>query len=299
MIFNAHNSYIYYNENLGIVNDYYQMIVDILKNIIMDATIKINIVLGDDVYNFENNNRSIRIAINYEHTLVKKGGRDSQYSPIGNVIDSDNNKYLVRIVNITRLNSSDIIIDYSIPNIFNVKTSGTFTSLSNKHIYIYPSLYNIYTCKENRNVNTLTTFINTQEPRRKKLLENISDHTNISNCFNKDKLRDIYIHTKILINIHQTNEHHTFEELRVLPALQCGVIVISENSPLNNLVPYNDYIIWSSYDEILNKVREVLDNYDYYHDLIFKDETRLKLDSLNKINYTTVYDKIIALTHTS
>jgi len=297
MIFNANNSYIYYNENLGIVNDYYQMIVNILKKIILDNTINSNIILGNNSYNFNNNNRVIRIAVNYEHTLVKRGGRDSHSSPVGNIKDNENNNYLVRIVDYSKIIFSDIIIDYSIPNIFNVKESNIFPLFSNKHIYIYPSLYNTITERNNRGINTLTTFINTQEPRRKRLLDNLLQHMNINNCFEKDKLRELYLNTKILINIHQTNEHHTFEELRVLPALQCGVIVISEISPLSNLVPYNNYIIWSSYDNIINKVKEIIEKYDYYHDLIFKDTSRLNLNELDAINYETLYKKIISLTH--
>ena len=68
-------------------------------------------------------------------------------------------------------------------------------------------------------------------------------YINVNNCFEKDKLQTLYKNTKILINIHQTDHHHTFEELRVLPALQCGVLVICEHSPLSNLIPGNDYII--------------------------------------------------------
>jgi len=294
MLFNANNSYLYYNENEGIVNDYYQMIVCTIKKIILDNNIAVNIILGNNNYNFNNNNRLIRITLNYEHTLVKRSGRDSHNSPEGKIKDNDNNNYLVRIVDSHRLNLGDIIIDYSIPNIYNVNISEKFSSLSDKHVYIYPSIYETYILNENRNINTLTTFINTQEPRRKRLLENILDHTNISNCFEKDKLREIYINTKVLINIHQTNEHHTFEELRVLPALQCGVIVISEHSPLNHLVPYNDYIIWSSYDNILNKVKEILEKYDYYHNFIFNNKNFIKLDDMNTRNYNTLYNKIIS-----
>ena len=96
---------------------------------------------------------------------------------------------------------------------------------------------------------------------RKKLLENISksnlSHSNTNNCFDKIKLQELYQNTKILINIHQTPYHDTFEELRCLPALQNGVIVVSEKSPLSHLVSYNELIIWTDYDNIINKTKGI------------------------------------------
>jgi hypothetical protein len=150
--------------------------------------------------------------------------------------------------------------------------------------------------KENRNISSLTTFINIHEQRRFKLLQNMQNkkinHINVNNCFDKQNLQQLYKNTKILINIHQTDHHHTFEELRVLPALECGVIVISEKSPLYELVPYNDYIIWLTYEEIIDKLIHVINNYDYYHEFIFNKEKKQKLNTFNTINYNTLKDAI-------
>jgi len=296
MFFNIGNSCLYCLDNYNIINDYYQYIVELIKKfLINNKELEINIILCNENYLFNNNNKILRIGINYEHTLVKKGGRDSNNSPIGNVKDNDNNYYLVRIDRYNKLIDNDIIIDYSMPNIHNVVSSLLFNEFSKKHIYIASSIYDSYILKENRNITTLTTFINTNEQRRKKLLDKIQDekieHINVNNCFNKDDLCKLYKNTKIIINIHQTDHHHTFEELRVLPALQCGVIVICENSPLNNLIPYNDFIIWSNYDEILDKVKDVINNYEYYHNLIF-NSSKKSLDELNNSNYNTINNAI-------
>lgn len=48
-----------------------------------------------------------------------------------------------------------------------------------------------------------------------------------------------------------------------------GTLVVSEKSPLNNLIPYNDLIIWSVIDNIIDKSKEVIQNYDYYFNKIF------------------------------
>lgn len=107
-------------------------------------------------------------------------------------------------------------------------------------------MYNMDNILKYRKNDILTTFINVNEPRRLNLLnkirENKMSHNNINNCFEKENLKELYKNTKIIINIHQTEHHHTMEELRVLPALLCGAIVICEKSPLTHMIPYNDYI---------------------------------------------------------
>jgi hypothetical protein len=294
------NNFIYY-EDFGIINDYYQMIVDIIKNILdNNKSLNLNINMCNTDFKFSNNNKIIKIAINYEHTLVKYGGRSiPTNTPFGNIDDDNNSKYLVRIDRYDSLNEADIIIDYSIPNIVNVKSCDIYKNFSKKHIYISPSIYNLYLIKENRNIITLTTFINKEEERRKKLLDSIDSekilHINISNCFEKYALQNLYKNTKVIINIHQTPHHHTFEEFRALPALECGVIVISELSPLNNLIPYNNLIIWESYDNIISKIKEVINNYDYYHNLIFSNENINKLNELKKFNYDNLHNTILSI----
>jgi len=57
------------------VNDYYQYIVSILKYVLDNNDLSINIILGNNESEFNNKNKTIKIDINYEHTLVKEGGR--------------------------------------------------------------------------------------------------------------------------------------------------------------------------------------------------------------------------------
>ena len=175
-----------------------------------------------------------------------------------------------------------------------------FSDFSNKHIYLAPILYEtLHINTNNRNIQSLTTFININEPRRKKLLENIKkfnlSHSNINNCFDKIKLQELYQNTKVLINIHQTPHHDTFEELRCLPALQNGVIVVSEKSPLSHLVPYNELIIWTDYYNIINKTKEVLENYEEYYDKIFTKKNIDTLNSMDDVNKKVMEDKIIKI----
>ena len=297
MLFIHKNICFYYDPLPYYVGVYYQMIIETIQKFIYNnEDISINITLCNNYYNFNNNNKTIKININFEHTIVKNGGRDvPNNTPYGNIKDDNNNNYLVRIDKYNKLNNSDIIIDYSIPNIKNCEFINAFL---NRHIYIASSIYELNFIKENRNILTLTTFINTNEPYRSKLLTDIHSknipHVNVNNCFEKNDLQNLYKNTKILINIHQTPHHHTFEELRVLPALELGVIVICEKSPLVELIPYHDYIIWSSYENILDKTIEVLNNYDYYHNLIFSNNKINTLSNLKNINYNILSDSILS-----
>ena len=288
---------VYYYENCEVVNDYYQYVKTLFIECIKNNSLQnININLTSDInFAFNNNNKIIRVTINYEHTLVKNGGRGSQDSKEGIILDDEDNKYLVRIVNYDNLcKNYELVIDYSIPNIHNVQTSGLYETLSKKHFYIAPCVHeSVYHEKSQRPFNCLTTFINTAEPRRNALLQKIQNtdikHSNINNCFDREKLKNLYKHTKVMINIHQTDHHHTFEELRVLPALQCGVIVICETSPLSDKIPYNKYIIWSDYDNIIEKTQDVLNNYDEYHDKIFNQSTdKINIMDLHTTNQNQI-----------
>lgn len=299
MIYNATNSksILCYEDSKWIINDYYQHIVCLIKQILENnPNLNLNIILSHN-HIFKNTNKTIIININHEHTLVKKGGRGIELNtPVGEVY-YDNNEYLVRIYNYDIIKNSDIIIDYSNPNIFNVSTCNLFSELSKKHIYISASIYENYFIKDNRNILSLTTFYDITQPRRNNLLNKIKNenihHINVHNCFEKTELNNILKRTKILINIHQTDHHDTFEELRVLPALESGVIVISEKSPLNHLIPYNDLIIWETYDNIIDKLKEVINNYDMYHEKIFSTENKCLLNTIKNKNYHVLENEIL------
>lgn len=308
MIFQVNKSFIGYNEDIPMyVHDYFYHIVSIISKILNSNNISINVIVGGCYDSFNNDLKTIKIYINYEHTLVLKGGRDTEGSLEGIIKTNDLDNYLVRI-DFNSMNDADIIIEYSMPNIENITTSNLYPEISNKLVYIAPALYDQNWVEKNREINVLTTFIRTCEPRRARLLENLKQqnirHINVNDCFEKKRLEELYGNTKIIINIHQTDHHHTFEELRVLPALLCGCIVICEDSPLKELVPYHNYLIWVKYDEIVKTCIKVQNNYHHYYNQLFgnKDmlffETNLEkkllhlhMSSLDDISFKYVLDK--------
>jgi len=288
MLINIYNSSILYNEEHDIhVREYYLYCVCLLKRNISNESY--NFIFGNYNADFNNSNTPFRIDIQYEHTLVKPGGRGADGYPIGNIRLNDNSNYLVRIQSFNYLSTLDMIMEYSLPNIENIKLSGLFDFYLRKVIHIFPIIYDsIDFSKKERSINCITMFSNIYEPRRKLLLDNIErvglDSVNITNRFTKKDLKELYDNTKVMINIRQTDHHDTFEELRVLPALVNGVIIVSEDVPLRDKIPYSDFIIWCKYDEVLDKVDDVIKNYDKYWNSIFSDgrlETIINMMSEN------------------
>jgi len=318
----VNNSIIYCDNKTSVVSDYNDYIVSLLKRFIENTNASINInfvVFGNECTDFGNNNLTIRIECNYEHTLVLPDGRDTCDAVQGKLYDSEGKRmdYLARLVNHTELAKSDIIIDYSFPNVAHIGMSGEFRNIYNKMTWIYPSLYEENElCKSThrRMIDCLTTFYDINQPRRKKISDELKllskmdeyhskyYYTNHDDCFDKNKLQNLYFKTRILVNIHQTDHHHTLEELRILPALQCGVLVICEKTPINENkflnVEYDDYIIWATYDEIVQKTIEVIENYEkYFHD-IFLQPKKVNLYDFDAQNYRQLEMRLSKFTNT-
>jgi hypothetical protein len=157
-------------------------------------------------------------------------------------------------------------------------------------IQIAPTLYPIFKKEafRSREIECATLFRNMNEPRRKYFFEKLIEHNipvqNINNIFNG--IEFIYKKIKILINIKQTDHHDTLEELRVLPAIRCGVIVISESVPLQKECRYSDFVVWGKLEELPNIVRDVLSNYANYHQRIFAtDHFQRRMQRLELANY--------------
>jgi hypothetical protein len=107
---------------------YYNYCVSLLIQSLHLIDQPINIVFGSPYFEFNNNNRTIRIDIQPEHTLVKLGGRSVDEIIYGDVdLLNEEGKYLVRVPNYDYYSSLDIAIEYSCPNIKNMSTNEKFS----------------------------------------------------------------------------------------------------------------------------------------------------------------------------
>ena len=285
----VNNGFIYYNNNQVIhTKVYYDYCVNLLISWLNNSGEYVNIIFGDYDINLNNNFKVIRLDIQVEHTLVKDGGRGINERIYGTTNTDNGDLYLVRIDKFKYYNSLDYVIEYSYPNTHNIKSSGYFSEFSSKIINISPLIYEPNFDNINK-VSTITLFTENSSQRRDNITKELDDksveYINIVNCFSYNDLVNQYSNTKIMVNVHQTDHHHTFEELRVLPALINGVIIISENVPLKEHIPYNEFIIWCEYDKLVDTIIDVQKNYVSYSDKLFNNELNSLLLTLKETNY--------------
>lgn len=215
----------------------------------------------------------INIFLQIEHTLFRPGSETSTSAMQGELpVPGGNQKYLIRIAELDRLASADIIFDYSRINLFNIQSSPALRDYLQKSFCISPALYPIFTNGNDRH-GVITLFGNPDISRRKLFLKDLErqrvSSENIRGLY--FGVDEIYRKTKIVINIRQTDRHETLEELRVLPALRSGAIVVCESAPYVEKTAYSKFIIWGSLQELPSLIAEVENNYEEVHQRIFGD----------------------------
>jgi len=175
------------------------------------------------------------------------------YFQYEHTIVKEKNNLICKIHNYEYLNQLDYVFEYSNCNVSHIKKSNVDETYKKKLIYVPPLLYK-------------------------------------NDIFSKEKIKEVLDEYKILVNIHQIDHHITLEELRVLPALLTGILVVSENVPYKEEVPYNNHIVWFDYDNMKEVIEDVISNYDFYRikyltglsDTIDRMEKNLR-ENINKI----------------
>ena len=258
-----------------VVREYYLYVVQLYSDALRAVGLSADIVFGAYPLKQKSHRRLFRVLFQIEHILVRPGGRGAAGAPSSAlpVLGHPEENYLVRLQDAERLAQADAIVEYSQPNFRHLHGSGHWPELASRMHYIAPLSYPFVAAqtKEGREFAVVTLFGNPDEPRRKALLEALTHWNpvcrNIRGRFSD--VREVYRNTRILVNIRQTEHHHTLEELRVLPALLSGVVVVCEDVPLRELVPYHPFIVWAPVGAIVDTVRDVHENYDAYFQKIF------------------------------
>jgi len=274
------------------VREYYRYCVQLFRNALLVTDQRVDLVFGDCVAAGPD---AKRVMFQLEHTLVKPGGRDSQHASAGSVAqpNSAGEYYLVRIDNQAALSAADVIVEYSQPNVENIVRAGIHAAYVSKMICLAPLLYAPSFGQSSRQNEAISTFADLRQQRRASLLQKARREgvplRNVRGVYDGEALRALYQNTKLLINVHQTDHHHTFEELRVLPALLCGVIVVSETVPLRQQIPYQRFIVWADYGELVATTRQILADYDDHWRRIFCDPSLIEtLEQMRQRNEQAV-----------
>ena len=224
----------------------------------------------------------IDLCMEYEHSLVLPGGTNiPPNSPMGNVpsIYQDGSHYMV-VSFVCPLPQHDLVIQYSNPNIQNFRRSNRFNAtLLDKMVYVPPLEYEYNPYHLERGLTPFTTFVYPEIPRRHAIIQDLEAKgirvENHNGILSREQMKALYDASAIMLNIHQTPHHHTLEELRILPALMRGVIVISELAPLIEHVPYSSFIVWSTIDDLHATIHDVMTNYEAYFDAFFGPKSNL------------------------
>lgn len=203
-----------------------------------------------------------------EHNLVLPGGRevppDCPRGVVPSIFGGDE-RYLVRVRKEKTYRRADVVLEYNVPNIINIKSSGRFSKKFCERIVYCPAIPFHYSNMGGRRIDVLTNIINTEEPRRASLIEKLKafpGYSNVQGVYDLPGLQSLYQSAKIVVNPHQTWHHHSIEEFRVLPALSQGCLVVSEDVPLRTHIPYHEHVIWCRYEDIADVVADTLQNYD-------------------------------------
>ena len=276
------------------ISQYYEYCVTgILNSLDSKNRGKLSIFLLGQDFSFDKRVRSVRI--NTEHTLVRENGRGSAGSPRGNIPVIGGNgeeKYLVRVSGGARgWSNTDQIIDYSVPNMINVHRSELAEVYSGKSHYIAPllspTMFN--PSIEGRDLSKVFTFMSLTEggDRRSEVIDGLKELgvkvANIQGLVGDPS--ETMSRIGVLLNLHQTEHHHTLEELRILPALLQGVVVVSEPSPLTEQIPYSKFVKFASISEMPGVLSGLLANYEkHWNDTFAAGEFNKVMSDLGHSN---------------
>ena len=229
---------------------------------------------------------------------------------MGDVKDDEDNPFLVRVVGIENYPEMDMILEYSMPNIENMRRSGMFDQTTLKKIVYVPPINRPYVPRSlhqrdpmhQRDLGVVVTFIGgqTMSPRRANLMSRLAD-AGIQVDYvtgldpSGDEMMTMMDRTKILLNVHQSDDHWTLEELRVLPALLRGVVVISESVPLSGVIPYGHKIIFTPYEQLVDAVVKIHSNYILHFENIHNEETESIINNMKSRAKEDIQNRLIEI----
>lgn len=177
----------------------------------------------------------------------------------------------------------DIVVEYSMPNIQHVTASAYHSQQFLQRILYIPPIAFVYTprgnttCNNNgiRDIQFLSLFsahTYAEGTRRKAVMDTLNtmvvNMTTVNDKFTMDEVQELFSRSAIVLNIHQSEGSRTIEEFRILPALLMGAVVVSEDGPLLEHIPYRDYVIFSTEADFAATVVNVSSHYEHYYDKI-------------------------------
>lgn len=113
--------------------------------------------------------------------------------------------------------------------------------------------------------------------RRNKIIEELKSkniNVDIISGFLDSRDRELFQY-KVLINVHFDEDYQIFEEMRCNRCIMNRMIIISEKSLYDDIHLLRRHFLVVNYKEIVDKVIDVLVNYDLYHSHLFRSFDKL------------------------
>ncbi len=216
-------------------------------------------------YNYIKNNNILNSIIIFIQFFIRINIQPNTYFLL-NTEQLSVKRWYDALINVYNKNIN--IIDFSIENI---KILGTGFHLP----YLYNPDENFYDSSTIKPydvafISTKTGFIKSK--RRQHIINNLSAKPWVKVRFISGfkNIRDKELaKCKLLINIHFDSNYKILETLRCYRCIYNKMIVISEDCVINDSYYLNKYIIFEKYENIIEKVLEVLQNYEKYNETVF------------------------------
>lgn len=138
-----------------------------------------------------------------------------------------------------------------------------------------------------------------QSVRRNKIIEELKSkniNVDIISGFLGSRDNKLFQY-KVLINVHYDQDYQILEEMRCNRCIMNKMVVISEKSLHDDIYLLRKHIIICDYQEIVDKVINVLHNYDLYYNHLFRSFDKLlsiydnDLQSIANENIKSIFDQ--------
>ncbi len=155
-------------------------------------------------------------------------------------------------------------IDYSIANL-------SFIHNQFKKVYLPYQIHHneIFNYTKDKEICMIYPY---KSQRRLDIIAKLKSHginVNIINGFLGNRDKELMKH-KILLNIHYDEDYNIFEELRCTRCIYNKMIVISEKSLFDDIYLFKKHLITCDYNDFVEKVIEIINNYDFYYNHLFQ-----------------------------
>jgi len=238
-----------------------------------------------------------KVVLQLEHTILSSYHAQDNYvaSPL-----KGGTQFLVRLLGpIAGFKASSSIIEYSRSNIAHIEESSFSELYRAKVVYIAPLLGLAsggveISPRETPTVHTM--FGSPDLGRRKELVEELRRKgLKIENLREYRDLSQAFSRVGILLNIRQFSHFHTLEELRVLPAILNGVIVVTEPSERLEQVPYRNFLISAPVEEWPKLIPRLQNSYWAVWDKMFSGNRLDQLARQLRLDNSKGFKRILTL----